>query len=64
MDYVQRLANLREDHDLSQADIAKLLGYHQTAISKLELRKKKYTAEDIIALAKFYKVSADYLLGL
>lgn len=64
MDYVERLTGLREDHDLDQADVAKLLNVQQSAISKYETHKAKYKIEDIIKLCEFYNVSADYLLGL
>ncbi len=64
MDYVDRLTQLREDRDLGQKDIAKLLNCQQSAISKYEQRRSKYKVEDIIKLCKFYNVSADYILGL
>jgi len=64
MDYVDKLTALREDHDLSQSDIAKTLGLTQTAVSKYELRQRKYQVQDIITLCQFYGVSADYLLDL
>ena len=61
---MDRLTGLREDHDLDQEAIAKLLNVQQSAISKYETRKAKYKIEDIIKLCEFYHVSADYLLGL
>lgn len=64
MDYIDKLTALREDRDLEQKDIAKLLNVQQSAISKYELRKARYKVEDIIVLCKFYNISADYLLGL
>ncbi len=64
MDYIDKLTGLREDRDLDQADIAKILNVQQSAISKYEKRKAKYKIEDIIKLCLFYNVSADYLLGL
>ncbi len=64
MDYVDKLTQLREDRDLGQKDIAKLLNCQQSAISKYEQRRSKYKIEDIIKLCKFYNVSADYILGL
>ena len=64
MDYIDKLTGLREDHDLDQADIAKILNVQQSAVSKYEKRRAKYKIEDIITLCKFYNVSADYLLGL
>lgn len=64
MDYVDRLRALREDHDLTQKDIAKVLNKSQQGYAHLENRNSKFTVEDIIKLCEFYKVSSDYLLGL
>ena len=64
MDYVDRLTALREDRDLSQREIAEILNCQQSAVSKYEKRRVPYSVETIIALCKFYGVSADYVLGL
>ena len=64
MDYIDRLRGLREDRDLKQADIAKILDCKQSAISKYEIGRAKYQIDDIIKLCLFYHVSADYILGL
>lgn len=64
MDYVERLTALREDRDIDQKEIAKLLNCNQSAISKYEKRRARYSIEHLIALCKFYNVSADYILGL
>ena len=64
MDYIEKLTGLRQDRDINQAQIAKILGTHQATISKYELRQRKYQIEDIIKLCLFYNVSADWLLGL
>ena len=64
MDYVDRLTELREDRDVGQKEIAAVLGCQQSAISKYEKRRTKYSVEDIIQLCAFYHVSADYVLGL
>ncbi len=64
MDYVDKLTALREDHDLSQAKIAEILGITQTAVSKYELRQRKYQVQDIIKLCQYYGISSDYLLDL
>ena len=64
MDYVDRLTALRQDRDIGQKEIAAVLGCQQSAISKYEKRRAKYSREDIIALCQFYQVSADYVLGL
>ena len=64
MDYVDRIIALRQDNDLSQTQIAKVLKKSQQGYSHLECRNAKFTVEDIIDLCKFYNVSADYILGL
>lgn len=64
MDYVERLKMLREDQDIGQKEIADILGCQQSAISKYETRRAKYSVEDIILLCRYYHVSADYILGL
>ena len=64
MDYVDRLNQLREDNDIKQEKIAELLGCKQSAVSKYETRRVNYRIEDIIKLCRFYKISADYILGL
>lgn len=64
MDYIDKLTELRIDQDLSQKEIAKILGCQQSAVSKYELRKVPYRIEDIILLCRYYNVSSDYLFGL
>lgn len=60
----ERLTGLREDRDLKQDQIAKILNVQQSAISKYEKGKANYKIEDIVKLCLFYNVSADYVLGL
>ena len=62
--YFKRLKDLREDHDLKQADIAQLLGIQQTVYSRYERGFQNIPIEYLIKLAEFYKVSTDYILGL
>ena len=64
MQYYEILRNLRIDHDKSQAEIAKLLNTSQTYYSKYELGKHPLPLEHLVTLCKYYKVSADYVLGL
>jgi transcriptional regulator with XRE-family HTH domain len=64
MDAYQRLRDLREDHDLKQADIARLLQTTQEQISKYEMGKQMMGIDKYIKLAKYYNVSLDYLTGL
>lgn len=62
--YYKRLKDLREDNDLTQTKIAKVLGIRQEYYSKYELGKIEIPVHHLIQIAKFYKVSTDYILGL
>lgn len=62
--YPERIRALRQDNDLSQQTIAKMLGVAQTTYSQYELEKRPMPIEYLVALCKFYNVSADYILGL
>lgn len=59
-----RIRELREDHDLRQVDIAHILNMSQTGYSKYECGRNDIPSSVLIALAKYYHVSTDYLLGL
>lgn len=59
----QKLRDLREDHDLSQKDIAELLSVSQATYSRYESGILDVPSISLIKLADFYKVSVDYLLG-
>lgn len=58
------IRELREDRDLSQREVAKAIKTTQQHYSKIENGKADISGEKIILLAKFYNVSADYILGL
>ena len=58
-----RLRDLREDHDLSQREIAKYLEMSQTGYSKYETGENDIPTAVLQKLADFYGVSIDYLLG-
>lgn len=60
----QRLRDLREDKDLSQKQVAEMLGMSQTGYSKYETVENDIPTQTLIRLAQFYRVSVDYLLGL
>ena len=64
MDYVVRMRNLREDHDMTQEAIAKMLGTSQTMYARYERGANEMPIRHLIRLAKYYDVSTDYLLGL
>ena len=59
-----RIRDLREDHDLTQAQIAKVLKTTQQQYSKIETGRADISGEKLILLARFYNVSCDYILGL
>ena len=58
-----RLRDLREDHDLSQKELAKIIGMSQTGYSKYETGENDIPTIILIKLSRFYGVSIDYLLG-
>ena len=64
MEPYQRLRDMREDHDLTQADIARILQTTQEQISKYEIGKQMMGIDKYIRLAQYYNVSLDYLTGL
>lgn len=59
-----RLRDLREDKDLLQIDIAKILDTTQTQYSRWERGAQEIPLHHIITLAKYYKVSMDYIVGI
>lgn len=58
-----RLRDLREDHDLTQTQVAKLLSMSQTGYSKYETGENDIPTQVLLKLADFYGTSVDYLLG-
>lgn len=59
----QRLRDLREDRDLNQTEVAKMLGMSQTGYSKYETGENDIPTAVLIKLADFYDTSIDYLLS-
>ena len=59
-----RIRDLREDRDLSQSEIAEVIKTTQQQYSKIENGRSEITADKLVLLARFYNVSADYILGL
>lgn len=59
-----RIKDLREDHDLTQQEVASFLHIKQNTYSQYENGHRQLPIECLIALAKFYKTSTDYILGL
>lgn len=63
MDFAKRLRRLREDNDLTQAELGKLLNLSKQAISSYEVAGIMPNTETLERLADFFHVSVDYLLG-
>jgi len=59
----KRIRDLREDMDLNQTQVAKMLGMSQTGYSKYETGENDIPTAVLIKLANFYGTSIDYLLG-
>ena len=59
----KRLRDLREDHDLSQTEVAKILHMSQTGYSKYETGENDIPTQILIKLAEYYNTTTDYLLG-
>lgn len=64
MEFKDRLKELRIEKGLSQMQLALKLNVSQSAIAKWELGKTEPTASAIIAIAKFFDETTDYILGL
>ena len=62
--YVSYIRGLREDHDLTQREIAEILGTSQTMYARYERGANELPIRHLIALCKYYHVSADVVLGL
>ena len=63
-DYRTRLRNVREDRDLTQAEIGKQLHKSQHGYNHIEAGRAELKIDDLVKLCKFYDLSADYLIGL
>lgn len=64
MDYRTRLKSLREDKDYTQADIGNVIQKSQQGYNHIEAGRSELKIDDLVALCKFYNVSADYIIGL
>ena len=60
----QRIKDLREDQDLTQEDIAKILNVYREQYSRWERGASEIPLHHMINLARFYRVSMDYIAGL
>lgn len=61
--FFQRLEDLRIDHDLTQDDVAKLLGCQREVYRRYEKGTRTIPVDFLIKLADYYGVSVDYLVG-
>ena len=64
MAYYKRIRELREDHDLTQRELAKLLRMTQTQYFRYEQGYRDVPTDILISLARLYHTSTDYILGL
>lgn len=65
MTYIyNRLRDLREDKELNQTEIGKILGTSQKQYSRWEIGESEIPFHNVIKLAKFYNVSIDYIAGI
>ena len=58
-----RIRDLREDRDMNQTQMARILGMSQTGYSKYETGENDIPTAILIKLARFHNTSIDYLLG-
>ena len=64
MDYRTRMRALREDRDLTQREVAKIINKSQQGYSHIEDGRAELKIDDLIRLCRFYGVSSDYFIGL
>ena len=60
----KRIRDLREDRDLTQKDLSRVLNCSQQVYSNYELGQRDIPTDILIKLSQFYNVSVDYILGL
>lgn len=63
-DYRTRIRNVREDRDLTQAEVGKVLNKSQQGYNHIEVGRAELKIDDLAKLCRFYDLSADYLIGL
>lgn len=61
--FLEKLRGLREDNDLTQAQIAQVLGTSQTMYARYERGANEMPIRHLVTLCRYYNVSADYFLG-
>ena len=63
-DYRARLRGVREDRDLTQAEVGKILNKSQPGYNHIEAGRAELKIDDLVKLCQFYNLTADYLVGL
>ena len=63
-DYRKRLRDIREDRDLTQSELGKLLNKSQQGYNHIEAGRAELKIDDLIKLCQFYDLSSDYIIGL
>lgn len=61
--YIKRMRDLREDHDMTQEEVARALGTSQTMYARYERGANELPIHHLLTLCELYNVSADYFLG-
>ena len=64
MDYRTRIKEVREDRDLTQKQNGQIINKSQQGYNHIEAGRAELKINDLIALCKYYNLSADYLIGL
>ncbi len=60
--FIEKLRGLREDNDLTQSEVAAVMGTSQTMYARYERGANEMPIHHLVTLCKFYNISADYLL--
>ena len=63
-DYRARLRGVREDRDLTQAEVGKILNKSQQGYNHIEAGRAELKIDDLVKLCQFYNLTAEYLVGL
>ena len=64
MNYRERIKSIREDKDLTQTQVGKILNKSQQGYNHIETGRAELKIDDLVLLCRFYNLSADYLIGL
>lgn len=62
--YYKRIGDLRQDHDFSQREAARKIGFNREVYRRYETGEREISAACLIKIAQFYDVTLDYLTGL